>query len=130
MRTITTLLSLGLLLMLAAPLAAGDKPYIAVDKQPEAISIEQPTYPEEAKKAGIEATLMVQALVGKDGAVKEAEVAKCDQPGQGFEKAAIDAAMASKFTPASKDGKPVEVWITYKVSFVLQDKEPGDKKKP
>ena len=45
--------------------------YVYVEELPEAITKVNPVYPDIAREAGVDGTVMVQALVGKDGKVKD-----------------------------------------------------------
>jgi TonB family protein len=96
--------------------------FVDVEKMPEMTYMENPKYPESAKKAGAEGEVWVKAFVNEEGAVTEAVVAETSGD-ENLDQAALDAALKNKFTPASKDGKPVGVWVTYKVMFELSDKE-------
>lgn len=93
-----------------------------VDQMPEMTYNEPPVYPDSARKAGVSGDVWVKALIGADGAVAEAEVAKGSGDAS-LDKAALTAAYKNRFKPASAKGKPVAVWITYKVTFTLNDKE-------
>jgi TonB family protein len=116
-------------LLLAVTVLAGDKQekppgpkdFVVVDVYPEMIKETQPVYPEEAKKAEIEGDVWVRSLIDKDGNVVKAEVAKPSGTNL-LDESALAAATKNKFKPASQDGKPVAIWITYKVSFVLDCK--------
>jgi protein TonB len=79
-------------------------------------------YPELAKKAGIEGTVIVQAKIALDGTVEEAIILK-GLPNTGFDNAALDAVKRTKWVPAKQRDKDVSVWITIPVAFVLDDKE-------
>ena len=81
-----------------------------------------PVYPEEAKKAGITGNVWIKALVDKEGTVRKVQVHKTSGNDL-LDKAAMAAAYKNKFTPAMQDNKPVAVWITYKVTFALEDKD-------
>lgn len=91
--------------------------FIAVESEPVRISIDQPVYPEVAKSAGIEGTVLVRVLVGKDGRVKD--VIYIDGP-EGLKKAAFDCARTAVFKPALMDHRPVEVWVIMPVTFRLR----------
>lgn len=76
----------------------------------------QPEYPAEARKAGTQGTVMVQALVGRDGQVKDMRlVARVE----GLDAAALMAVRQWKFRPAILGGKPVAVWVAVPVKFAL-----------
>ena len=90
--------------------------YIYVEKLPEAISKVDPIYPEDARKAGVEGMVMVQALVGKDGFVKDTRVIQSIPV---LDDAAVDAVKQWVFKPAESKGQPVAVWVAVPVSFRL-----------
>ncbi len=92
--------------------------FIAVDQEPVRISIDAPVFPQVAKAAGIEGTVLLQVLVGKDGRVKDAIVV--DGP-EALRKAADVCARTAVFRPALIDQKPVEVWVVIPVTFKLRD---------
>ncbi|MCK5125127.1 MAG: energy transducer TonB [candidate division Zixibacteria bacterium] len=100
--------------------------FIPVETMPEMIKKVAPEYPELAKKAGIEGYVFIQAYIDKTGAVKKAKVIKSSKKDNGFEEAAIKAAYLCLYQPAIQNGKPVGVWISYKVKFAL-DSEDKDK---
>jgi len=90
----------------------GDDVY--VEELPEAIEKPQPEYPEAARRAGVEGTVLVQALVGTDGRVKDTKVVKSVP---GLDDAAVAAARKWVFKPALSHGEPVEVWVAVPVRF-------------
>ncbi len=74
-------------------------------------------YPELAKRAGIEGTVIVIAYVDKTGRISKAEVAR--GIGGGCDEAAVDAVMKNKFTPGMQRGKPVNVKVAIPIKFKL-----------
>ena len=119
------------LLVMFAPLAAEarlhdpDKPEpppIHADHPgfvpPKVIDRVEPIFPEEARKAGLTATVLVQMVIGADGSVSNASIARA--AGHGFDEAALAAARGMRFQPATHDGAPVPVQINYEVRFELQ----------
>jgi TonB family protein len=86
--------------------------------QPVPVKQVNPEYPKEAKRLNIEGTVWVKCLVDNNGSVKKAEVLKADA--KLFIEPAIDAAKQWKFTPAQRDGKPVETWVTIPFRFRLE----------
>lgn len=96
---------------------------IKLDKMPELIEMTNPAYPKEAKEKGIEGDVWIQALVDTTGTVKKVLIKKTSGS-ELLDKPAVDAAYKNKFSPGIKDKKPVACWVTYKVSFVLDDKKP------
>ena len=62
----------------------------------------------------------VKALVDKEGNVRQAMVLKSSGT-QAFDDAAVAAAYKNKFKPGIQNGRPVAVWVSYKVEFKLND---------
>jgi protein TonB len=91
--------------------------FIAVDEEPVRISIDPPVYPSVARSAGIEGTVLVRVLVGKDGRVKD--VIHIDGP-EALRSAADDCARTAVFRPALVDHQPIEVWVMMPVTFKLR----------
>lgn len=91
--------------------------FFAVEEQPERIENVVPEYPDIARRAGIEGTVIVRALVGKDGNVREAKVLNGPKE---LHDAAIKAAMASKFKPARQNDMAVSCWVAMPFRFVLE----------
>ncbi|MEM7247932.1 MAG: TonB family protein [Acidobacteriota bacterium] len=86
---------------------------------PKIIKEPQPRYPDLAKRAGLEGTVIVQALIGKDGKVKRAKLLK-GLGRFGIDEAAIDAVERRIYEPGRLEGKPVEVLSTVRVQFKLR----------
>ncbi|MEZ5358575.1 MAG: energy transducer TonB [Candidatus Zixiibacteriota bacterium] len=95
--------------------------FIKVEVMPECVKKVEPAYPAAAVKAGIEGDVYVQAYVDKTGKVLKANALKCSHKDVGFEEAAVKAAYGSEYKPATQGGDPVGVWVSYKVSFKLDD---------
>ena len=91
--------------------------FIAVDEEPVRVSIAKPVYPDVARAAGVEGTVLVRVLVGKNGRVKD--VLFIDGPAA-LRKAAEDCARTAVFRPALVDHKPLEVWVNMPVTFKLR----------
>ena len=94
--------------------------FVPVETMPEMIYRERPKYPGLAKKAKAEGTVWVKALVDTTGKISEVQVGKSSGH-ELLNEAAVAAAYKCKFKPATQKGKPVAVWITYKVEFTLDD---------
>ena len=78
----------------------------------------QPTYPVGQLRLEREAQVSVRVLVGSDGRVKQIEL--IDSPHEDFWNATRKQALKSwRFTPAKRDGKPFESWMTLKVRFEI-----------
>lgn len=93
-----------------------DTVFIPVDVQPEMIYEEAPIYPKSAKGAGVSGTVWVKALVGTSGKVHEVKVARTSGS-PALDSSAVQAAYRNRFNPAARDGKPVAIWVTYKVEY-------------
>ena len=97
-------------------------------RSPVHLTLSTPTYPEEARRAGIRARVRVKVLVNESGQVAEAEVVErlllrgseermVDAIGYGVEAAALDAARRERFRPARHDGSRVRAYTTTTYSF-------------
>jgi TonB family protein len=75
-----------------------------------------PTYPEGAKRNRVQGTVVMQAAVGKDGAVKSAQVV--DGPGA-LRDAAVRSLRQWKFQPVVVLGEPMEVSTKIEIHFTL-----------
>jgi protein TonB len=90
--------------------------YVYVEEFPEAITKVTPEYPDLARQSSMEGTVVVQALVGKDGRVKDTKIAKSNPV---FDQAAEKAVKQYVFKPALSNNKPVAVWVAVPIRFVL-----------
>jgi len=90
--------------------------YVYVEELPEAVTRVPPSYPDIAREAGVDGTVMVQALVGKDGHVKDTKVVKSIPM---LDAAALAAVRQWVFKPALSNNKPVAVWVAVPVKFSL-----------
>ena len=95
--------------------------FVAVEEQPAKIYEERPVYPEMAGLTQKTGTVWVQALVDKEGKVRDARVVKPSGSNVGFEESAVEAAYKNRYKPAIQNGRPVAVWITYKVDFIFKN---------
>jgi protein TonB len=76
------------------------------------------TYPEIAKRAGVEGKVYVLAFVDESGNVTNAKIIK--GIGAGCDEAAIDAVRQTKFKPGKQRGTPVKVQVSIPIVFKLQ----------
>lgn len=90
--------------------------YVYFEEMPEAITKVPPTYPDIAREAGVDGVVTVQALVGKDGRVKDTKVTKSIPM---LDAAAVAAVRGWVFKPALSNNKPVAVWVAIPVRFNL-----------
>jgi len=97
--------------------------FVAVEEMPEPIggiaAIQQLiTYPEIAKRAGVEGKVYVLAFVDEKGNVTNAKIIK--GIGAGCDEAAIDAVLQTRFKPGKQRGTPVKVQVSIPIVFKLQ----------
>jgi protein TonB len=90
---------------------------VYVDELPQAITQVQPEYPDIARQSGIEGTVIIQALVGKDGKVLDTRVVHSIPV---LDDAALKAIKEWVFKPALTNNKPVAVWVAVPVRFTLR----------
>jgi protein TonB len=76
-----------------------------------------PRYPEIARKARIEGTVLVEATIDQAGTVVDARV--LHDIGMGCGQAALDAIRGWRYEPATLNGRPVSVYLEVRVSFQL-----------
>jgi TonB family protein len=129
MKTITTI---GMLITFVVPSlllpqekAPSNEP-IRYDKEPTVVNKVQPRYPELALKAGVEGEVLLKVWVNESGDVVKTSVLKSDD--KIFEEAAAVAARQWKFSPATKDGKPIAVFVSIPFRFRLSSLEIGKSK--
>lgn len=96
--------------------------FVPVEQMPSMISSVEPTYPEKLKNENISGDVMVKALINKEGDVVCAMVCNSKGP-KPFDDEALFAAYKNKYKPALQNNQPVAVWISYKVTFTLEDSE-------
>lgn len=76
-----------------------------------------PVYPAIAKNARVQGSVVLAAVIGKDGSIQNLHVVSTASPL--LNQAAIDAVREWKYRPYILDGEPVEVDTTVTVNFVL-----------
>jgi len=89
---------------------------VYVEELPEVITKIPPEYPDLARSAGVDGVVQLQALVGKDGKVKDVKVMKGVEM---LNDAAVKAVRQWIFKPALSNNKPVAVWVAVPVRFSL-----------
>jgi TonB family protein len=75
-----------------------------------------PAYPDSAKVAGVEGSVIMQAIISRDGRVKRVHVTQGDSRLRG---PAVDAVYKWRYRPYLLDGQPVDVATTISVDFDL-----------
>ena len=91
--------------------------FVAVEREPELVFIQDPEYPEIARDAGIEGTVLVRVLVGPDGTVLRTVIVRGVT---GLDEAALAAVATAVFRPARQQGLPVAVWVVIPIQFSLR----------
>jgi len=86
-------------------------------KEPALVSFVQAPYPDEAREAGVEGTVLLVIEIDERGAVVMAEVLV--PVGYGFDEAALEAVQQFQFSPAEDELGPVPVMIEFAYGFVL-----------
>lgn len=97
--------------------------FVVVEQMPELIGglaaiQRQITYPDLARKAGIEGRVIVQFIVDETGQVTSAEVVR--GIGGGCDEEALRAVRSVRFKPGIQRGQPVKVKMSVPVTFRLQ----------
>jgi len=105
----------GDIIVIPEPEAPGTA-YRWFDELPVLISIEPPVYPQIVRDAGIDGTVDVQVLIGRNGRVKEAHAVTGSEV---LHAAAVASARTAVFKPALQGTRPVEVLIVVPIVFQL-----------
>ena len=84
---------------------------------PRAIFAPNPEYTEQARKKKINGTVLLSLTVTVDGTTRDIKLVK--GVGYGLDEKAVEAVSRWKFTPALKDGQPIEKEISVEVDFHL-----------
>lgn len=79
----------------------------------------QPVYPQSAKSAGIQGTVILHAVIGLDGRPLSLQV-KNSQIDPELAKSAVEAVSQWRYTPTLLNGEPIEVDTIIQVNFSLQ----------
>lgn len=77
-----------------------------------------PVYPNAARIARMSGKVVVQAVIGLDGRVESTEILASTSPL--FDAAAMEAVRQWRYTPATMNGRPVRVYFSVRVEFVLR----------
>lgn len=97
------------------PISA-DAPGVA---PPVAIETGAPGYPELARRAHVEGVVVLEAVIGADGAVRDVRVKRGASPL--LDPAALEAVKRWRYRPASIDGRPVAVYLQVVLTFSLRN---------
>jgi TonB family protein len=109
----------------APPKTEGPPKRIAVGGSVQATRMEKmvrPAYPPECKAAGIQGTVVLKAVIGKDGSIVNLErVNKLVD--ERLADAAMEAVKQWQYRPTLLNGQPVEVMTEIEVNFTLAEKQ-------
>jgi protein TonB len=98
-------------------------PFVAYEVAPQPLNLEEvkkmTTYPESAKRLGIEGTVFLKLGVDKSGKVRKVILVRSLYPA--LDKIAMDMAWLIEFSPAMQRDQPVDVWISFPYTFTLED---------
>ncbi len=78
-----------------------------------------PKYPDPARRASIQGTVILMIVIRADGTVGEVEVVRSPDQRFGFDLAAIEAVKRWRYQPALMHGRPVAVYAQVMVEFTL-----------
>lgn len=100
-------------------LEASNEPHVyrvdRVTTKAQITSRPEPLYTEQARQDGISGTVRLRMLLSFDGKVRHILVLHALKGG--LTEMAVDAARKIKFTPATKDGRPVSQFVTIEYNF-------------
>ncbi|MCH8556895.1 MAG: M56 family metallopeptidase [Balneolia bacterium] len=97
--------------------------FMVVEEMPQMVGgqmalYEALTYPEMARRGGIEGRVIMQFIVNEDGSVSDMDIVRSAGAG-GLDEAAIEAMSQMEFTPGIQRGRAVKVQMTQPVIFRL-----------
>jgi len=103
-----------------APLAAPRKIRVGGNVQAaRLISKTNPVYPDSAQQQGVQAAVLIQAIIDKNGNVLNPRVISSDTPAD-LAESALAAVRTWQYEPTRLNGEPVEVITTITVNFQLR----------
>jgi len=85
---------------------------------PVAIETASPPYSELARRAHVEGIVVLEAIIGPDGAVRDVRVLRSASPL--LDPGALEAVRRWRYRPARVDGRPVAVFLNVVVTFSLR----------
>jgi protein TonB len=86
-------------------------------RRPELIKKVDPIYPPIAKAARVAGMVIIEAIITKDGSVRDARVTRSVPM---LDQAALDAVNQWRYTPTLLNNQPVEVIMSVNVTFAIQ----------
>lgn len=107
------------LIALAACATLSSATLLGASTNPELQEGSIPAYPEEAREAGIEGIVIVEALIDERGNVFAADI--ISSPDERLNEATLEAVSQWKFSPATEDGTAIMKVVRIPVNFNLTD---------
>lgn len=89
-----------------------------VDRRPELLTPALPAYPEEARRQGIQGSVVIEVHIDEYGEVREIGILEANPPGV-FDAAVLEVYGKARFNPAMLNGRPVRYIGKYRVLFEL-----------
>jgi protein TonB len=86
-------------------------------KRPEIVKKVDPIYPPIAKAARVAGMVIIEAIIARDGTIKNAKVIRSVPM---LDQAALDAVNQWRYTPTLLNNQPVEVIMSVNVTFAIQ----------
>lgn len=99
-----------------------------ITKPPKLLQAVAPEYPPEALAAGKTAQVKVRIHIDETGLVTKVDVV--EPVGDGFDEAAVAAAMQYVFEPAEVDGKPGAIVVETTIGFTIEQREEEEEPPP
>jgi TonB family protein len=87
---------------------------------PRVLSLVEPKYTPEARRAKVEGTVVLLAVIRTHGAAANIEVERSLDKQYGLDQQAIEAVRQWRFAPGQKDGRPVPVLVQIEIPFALK----------
>jgi protein TonB len=89
-------------------------------EKPRRLQLREPPYPATLRAQGIEGDVLVTVSIDALGVVQQASVLRGSGHAE-FDAAALSAARAERFAPATRDGTPVPYTLSYTYRFRIED---------
>lgn len=91
-----------------------------VTEPPRQIKSVAPAYPPDAQREHIEGVVWLSVVIDTTGIPTDPRIVQDSGMNAGFEQAAIEAALKTRWVPAKSGDRPVPVRVTMKVEFRLR----------
>ena len=89
-------------------------------ENPQVLEMVQARYTTEAQRREIEGRVLVSAVVLPDGTVGDVQVVESLDASYGLDRSAVDAARRWRFTPGTREDRPVAVRVVIELTCALQ----------